>query len=33
VLESSTPEEGTVFTLAIPLAGSAAAGPPEPASD
>ncbi|HAC44981.1 MAG TPA: two-component sensor histidine kinase, partial [Chloroflexi bacterium] len=23
VLESSTPEEGTVFTLAIPLAGSA----------
>ena len=33
VLESSTPEEGTVFTLAIPLAGSAAAGPPEPAGD
>ena len=33
VLESSTPEEGTVFTLAIPLAGSAAAGPREPAGD
>ena len=33
VLESSTPEEGTVFTLAIPLASSAAAGPPEPAGD
>ena len=33
VLESSTPEEGTVFTLAIPLAGSAAAGPREPARD
>jgi len=33
VLESSTPEEGTVFTLAIPLAGSAAAGPPQPAGD
>jgi len=31
VLESSTPEEGTVFTLAIPLVGSVAAGPPEPA--
>ncbi len=30
VLESSTPEEGTVFTLAIPLVVSAAAGPPEP---
>jgi signal transduction histidine kinase len=33
VLESSTPEEGTVFTLAIPLVGSAAAGAPEPAGD
>jgi signal transduction histidine kinase len=33
VLESSTPEEGTVFTLAIPLAGSAGAGPSEPAGD
>ena len=33
VLESSTPEEGTVFTLAIPLAGSAGAGPTEPAGD
>jgi signal transduction histidine kinase len=33
VLESSTPEEGTVFTLAIPLAGSAGAGPPEPTGD
>ena len=31
VLESSTPEEGTVFTLAIPLASSATAGPGEPA--
>jgi signal transduction histidine kinase len=33
VLESSTPEDGTVFTLAIPLVGSAAAGAPEPAGD
>ena len=33
VLESSTPEEGTVFTLAIPLAGSATAGRAEPAGD
>jgi signal transduction histidine kinase len=33
VLESSTPEEGTVFMLAIPLAGSAGAGPPEPTGD
>jgi signal transduction histidine kinase len=32
-VESSTPDEGTVFTLAIPLAGSAAAGTPEPAGD
>jgi len=33
VLESSTPEEGTVFTLAIPLATSGAPGPGEPAVD
>jgi signal transduction histidine kinase len=33
VLESSTPEEGTVFTLAIPLVGSAGTVPPEPAGD
>jgi signal transduction histidine kinase len=33
VLESSTPEEGTVFTLAIPLVGSTAGGPPEPVGD
>jgi signal transduction histidine kinase len=33
VVESSTPEEGTVFTLAIPLASSAVAGPGVPAAD